>query len=80
MDAGQNAGRDPGQANIENDFARFRRAMVRQALYTPARVASRFNQDLKTKYDVLINAGRPPKVAITAIAEQYPSTIAARHR
>lgn len=43
------------------------RAIVRQALYMPALVASRFNHDLKTKYDVLIKAGKPPKVAITAI-------------
>lgn len=43
------------------------RANVRQALYMPALVAARYNPDLKTKYDQLIAAGKPPKVAITAI-------------
>ena len=33
----------------------------------PAIVACRFNPDLKAKYTQLINAGKPPKVAITAI-------------
>jgi transposase len=33
----------------------------------PALVAIRFNPDLKTKYDALRKAGKPPKVAITAI-------------
>lgn len=43
------------------------RAIVRQALYMPALVAIRFNPDLRTKYDALRKAGKPPKVAITAI-------------
>ena len=43
------------------------RAIVRQALYMPALVASRFNPDLKAKYDQLKAAGKAPKVAITAI-------------
>jgi len=43
------------------------RAIVRRALYMPALVAIRFNPDLKAKYDQLIKAGKPPKVAITAI-------------
>lgn len=43
------------------------RAIVRQALYMPALVASRFNPDLKAKYQQLKAAGKPPKVAITAI-------------
>jgi transposase len=43
------------------------RANVRQALYMPALVAIRFNPDLKAKYDQLIAAGKPAKVAITAI-------------
>ncbi|WLS01542.1 transposase [Shinella oryzae] len=43
------------------------RAIVRQALYMPALVACRFNPDLKAKYDQLKAAGKPPKVAITAI-------------
>lgn len=43
------------------------RAIVRRALYMPALVAIRFNPDLKAKYDALIKAGKPPKVAITAV-------------
>lgn len=43
------------------------RANVRQALYMPALVAARFNPDLKAKYRQLINAGKPAKLAITAI-------------
>jgi len=33
----------------------------------PALVAMRFNPDLAKKYQDLIQAGKPPKVAITAI-------------
>lgn len=43
------------------------RANVRQALYMPALVAMRFNPDLKAKYKQFITAGKPPKVAITAL-------------
>lgn len=43
------------------------RSQLRQALYMPALVAARFNPDLKAKYDQLIAAGKPPKVALTAI-------------
>ncbi|EHS51007.1 transposase IS116/IS110/IS902 family protein [Rhizobium sp. PDO1-076] len=43
------------------------RAIVRHALYMPALVAYRFNPDLKTKYEDLTKAGKPPKVAITAV-------------
>jgi transposase len=43
------------------------RAIVRQALYMPALVASRCNPDLKAKYDQLKTTGKAPKVAITAI-------------
>ncbi len=43
------------------------RAIVRQALYMPDLVASRFNPDLKAKYEQLKAAGKAPKVAITAI-------------
>jgi transposase len=48
-------------------FIRGGRANVRQALYMPALVAMRFNPDLKAKYRQLVEAGKPPKVAITAI-------------
>ena len=43
------------------------RAFLRRAIYMPALVAVRFNRDLKKKYDHLIRAGKPPKVALTAI-------------
>jgi transposase len=48
-------------------FIRGGRANVRQALYMPALVAARFNPDLKVKYKQLIAAGKPAKVAITAV-------------
>jgi transposase len=48
-------------------FIRGGRANVRQALYMPALVAMRFNPDLKAKYQQLVAAGKPAKVAITAI-------------
>jgi transposase len=48
-------------------FIRGGRAQLRRALYMPALVAARFNPDLKAKYDQLIAAGKPAKVAITAI-------------
>jgi len=43
------------------------RAIVRRALYMPALVAIRYNPDLMAKYDALIKAGKPSKIAITAI-------------
>lgn len=48
-------------------FIRGGRASLRQALYMPALVAMRFNPDLKAKYERLIAAGKPAKLAITAI-------------
>jgi transposase len=48
-------------------FIRGGRANVRQALYMPALVATRFNPDLKAKYNQLKAAGKASKVAITAI-------------
>jgi transposase len=33
----------------------------------PALVTIRYNPDLKAKYDQLIAAGKPPKLAVTAI-------------
>jgi transposase len=48
-------------------FIRGGRANIRQALYMPALVAMRFNPPLKTKYAQLIAAGKPAKVALTAI-------------
>ena len=51
------------------------RASLRQALYPgsgpgqamPALVATRFNPDLKARYDTLRKAGKPAKLAITAV-------------
>jgi transposase len=43
------------------------RVNVRQALYMPALVATRFNPNMKQTYDALRARGKPPKVAITAI-------------
>lgn len=48
-------------------FIRGGRACVRKALYMPALVAARFNPDLKAKYTQLIAAGKPAKLALTAI-------------
>ena len=48
-------------------FVRGGRASLRQALYMPALVATRFNPDLKAKYALLLDAGKPAKVALTAI-------------
>lgn len=43
------------------------RAKVRRALYMAALVATRFNHDMREKYNAMIKAGKAPKVAITAI-------------
>ena len=43
------------------------RKHLRDALYMPALVAARFNPDLKAKYQAMIAAGKPPKVALTAL-------------
>lgn len=43
------------------------RKIVRDALYMPALVAMRHNPEFKAKYQALIKAGKPPKVAITAL-------------
>lgn len=48
-------------------FIRGGRASLRQALYMPALVAARFNIGLRAKYRKLIAAGKPAKIAITAI-------------
>jgi transposase len=48
-------------------FIRGGRGQVRQALYMPALVAMRYNPDLKAKYQQFITAGKPAKIAITAI-------------
>ncbi len=58
--------RDSGQRSAKR-FIRGGRCHLRQALYMPALVAIRFNADFKAKYKALVAAGKPPKLAITAI-------------
>jgi transposase len=43
------------------------RKLLREALYMPALVACRHNPDMTIKYQQLIKAGKPPKLAITAV-------------
>lgn len=56
------SGRWKGQSRIGGG-----RATVRTMLYMPALVATRFNKSLGQTYLTLRNAGKPMKVAITAI-------------
>ena len=64
-----------GLAPVARDSGKWRgtrsirggRANLRQAIYMPALVATRFNPDFKAKYQALIAAGKPPKIAIVAI-------------
>jgi transposase len=55
-------------------FIRGGRANVRQALYMPALVAARYNPDLKAKYQQLVTAGKPAKIAITAVMRKLVVT------
>lgn len=43
------------------------RAGLRRALYMAALTASRFNPDLKANFNRLVAAGKPPKLALTAV-------------
>lgn len=43
------------------------RKFLRDTLYMPALVAARYNPDLRQKYQTMTQAGKPPKLAITAI-------------
>ncbi|MGS4947802.1 IS110 family transposase [Meridianimarinicoccus sp. RP-17] len=43
------------------------RKFLRDALYMPALVAARHNPDLRQKYQAMIQAGKPAKVALTAL-------------
>lgn len=43
------------------------RKPLRDALYMPAIVAMRHNPDLKQKYQTMVAAGKPPKIAIIAL-------------
>lgn len=56
------SGRWNGKAFIQGG-----RKHLRDALYMPAVVAARHNPDMKQLYDRLINAGKPAKLAFTAI-------------
>jgi transposase len=58
--------RDSGQRRGKRCI-RGGRAHLRQALYMPALVAVRFEAAIKAKYDALLAAGKPPKVALVAI-------------
>jgi len=56
------SGEKRGQQHIRGG-----RENVRRALYMASIVAARFNPDLKAFYRRLIAAGKPPKVALTAL-------------
>ena len=51
----------------EREHIRGGRAEMRRSLYLPAVVATRFNPDMKAKYDQLVASGKCKKLAITAI-------------
>jgi transposase len=61
----RDSGRKSGARHI-----RAGRAAPRSALYMVALNGARFNPALKTMYDRLIKAGKPPKVALVAIARK----------
>lgn len=56
------SGRWQGSAFIQGG-----RKFLRDALYMPALVAIRFNPDMKARYDAMRTAGKPAKIAITAV-------------
>ena len=56
------SGKWRGKATIQGG-----RKQLRDALYMPALVASRYNPDLRDKYQAMIKSGKPQKVALTAI-------------
>lgn len=64
-----------GLAPIARDSGRWKgerriragRAHLRRALYMPALVAARWNRDFKAKYDALVAAGKPKKLALTVL-------------
>ncbi len=55
-------------------FIRGGRANLRRALYMPALVAIRYNEELKSKYAKFIANGKAFKVAITAIMRKLITT------
>ncbi|HCQ64663.1 MAG TPA: hypothetical protein DIU07_05555 [Rhodobacteraceae bacterium] len=56
------SGRWQGQERIQGG-----RSSVRQALFMPALSAIQHNPSAKTKFEQLVQAGKPRKVALTAI-------------
>ena len=48
-------------------FIQSGRKILRGALYMPALVAARHNPDLARKYQAMIAAGKPAKLALTAL-------------
>ena len=58
----QQSGQWRGRALIQGG-----RKFLRDALYMPAIVSIRFNPDLSQKYRALTEAGKPAKVALTAL-------------
>ncbi len=58
----QPAGKWRGKERIQGG-----RASVRRAIYLPAVVATRFNPDMKAKYEQLVSTGKCKKLAITAV-------------
>ena len=58
--------RDSGQYKGKR-FIGAGRKFLREALYMPALVASRYNPDMKTMYQRLRANGKPGKLALTAI-------------
>ncbi|WP_413991524.1 IS110 family transposase [Labrys okinawensis] len=58
--------RDSGSKNGKR-FIRGGRALLRRALYMPMVAAIRWNPDLAAKYQAMVAAGKPKKIAIVAI-------------
>ena len=58
--------KDSGQAHGKRSICGGR-PRARQALYMPALNAIRFNPQFKAKYQAMVKAGKPAKVAIVAI-------------
>ena len=58
--------RQSGQSR-GRQFIQGGRKFLRDALYMPALVAARFNPDLRQRYQNMIKAGKPAKVALTAL-------------
>jgi transposase len=66
---------DRGKAFIQGG-----RKVLRDALYMPALVAARYTPDLRQKYQTMIQAGKPAKVALTALMRKLIEMANARVR